>query len=93
MGYSGESDGVSGYAQREIIKGMLSGSASLSYSRYKLGDYEVDKVNSFSGILGVTYRPVPQFSVDAQGQFLINRIYKTDSRFLIGFSYWLFKRF
>jgi hypothetical protein len=93
MGYSGESDGVSGYAQREIITGMLSGSASLSYSRYKLGDYEVDKVNSFSGILGVTYRPVPQFSVDAQGQFLINRIYKTDSRFLIGFSYWLFKRF
>lgn len=92
MGYSGESDGVTGYYQRQFYKDILSASASLSYSRYKLGDYQTDKVNSFSGLLGVTYRPVPQFSVDAQGQFIINRIYKTDSRFLIGFSYWLFKK-
>jgi hypothetical protein len=92
MGYAGESDGISGYAQREIIKGLLSGSASLSYSRYKLGDYEVDRVNAFSGMLGITYRPMPQISVDAQGQMIINRIYKTDARFLIGFNYWLFKK-
>ncbi len=92
MGYAGESDGISGYAQREIVKNMLSGSASLSYSRYKLGQYEIDKVNSFSGMLGITYRPSPQFSVDAQGQMIINRIYKTDARFLVGFSYWLFKK-
>ena len=93
MGYAGESDGVTGYAQREIIKGILSGSASLSYANYKLGDYDVDKVNSFNGMLGITYRPTPQFSVDAQGQFLFNRIYKADTRFLVGFSYWLFKKF
>lgn len=92
MGYSGESDGISGYAQYELIKGLLSGSASLSYSRYKLGDYEVEKVNSFSGMAGVTYRPLPQLSVDAQAQMIINRIYKTDTRFLIGFNYWLFKK-
>jgi hypothetical protein len=91
-GYSGESDGVTGYGQREIIRGMLSASASLSYSRYMLGEYDADKVNSFSGLLGLTYRPNPQFSVDAQGQFLINRIYKTDTRFLVGFTYWLFKK-
>lgn len=93
MGYAGESDGFSGYAQKEILKSLLSGSASLSYSRYKLGDYDVDKVNSFSGALGVTYRPMPQISVDAQAQMIINRIYKTDTRFLIGFNYWLFKNF
>ena len=45
-----------------------------------------------SGQLGITYRPMPQFSVDIQGQFLINRIYKSDARILAGFSYWLFKK-
>jgi hypothetical protein len=93
MGYSGESDGFNGYYQREIVKGMLSANAAASFSRYYLGEYESDKVNSFSGLVGLTYRPSPQVSIDAQGQFLMNRIYKLDSRFLIGFNYWLFKKF
>ena len=92
MGYSGESDGVSAYFQRDIYKNIVSGSASVNYSNYKLGDYEVDKVNALSGQLGITYRPIPRFSVDVQGQFLINRIYKSDARVLVGFSYWLFKK-
>lgn len=92
MGYSGESDGVSAYAQKDIWKDKLSGSLSVNYSNYKLGDYEVDKVNAFSGQLGFTYRPMPQFSVDVQGQFIINRIYKSDARALVGFSYCLFKK-
>ena len=92
MGYSGESDGVNGYYQREIVKQMLSATAALSFSRYYLGEFETDKVNSFSGLVGFTYRPSPQISIDAQGQFLFNRIYKLDSRFLIGINYWLFKK-
>jgi hypothetical protein len=93
MGYSGESDGIYGYYQRQIMPEKLSGSASVGYSNYRIGDaYESDKVNSFSGSLGITYRPMPQFSVDIQGQMLINRIYKTDARILAGFSYWLFKK-
>ena len=92
MGYSGESDGVSAYFQKDVYKDKVSASASLSYSYYKLGDYEVDKVNALSGQLGVTFRPMPQFSVDLQGQFLINRIYKSDARGLVGFSYWLFRK-
>ncbi|CAN5433586.1 hypothetical protein BH10BAC5_BH10BAC5_23550 [soil metagenome] len=94
FGYAGESDGVSGYYQRNFGNDMFSANASLSYSRYRIGNiYDTDKINSFSGMLGITYRPIPQFSVDVQGQFLVNRIYKSDSRFLIGFSYWLFKKF
>ncbi|HEY3251710.1 MAG TPA: hypothetical protein VGK25_11380 [Ignavibacteria bacterium] len=93
MGYTGESDGVFGYYQRQLMKDKLSTSLSLSYSRYKLGDYETDKVNSLAGALGFTFRPTPQFSIDAQGQMLVNRIYKTDVRFLVGFNYWLFKNF
>lgn len=93
MGYSGESDGFNGYYQREIVKQKLSTTAAISFSRYYLGEFETDKVNSFSGLVGFTYRPSPQISIDAQGQFLFNRIYKLDSRFLIGINYWLFKKF
>lgn len=93
MGYSGESDGINGYFQRELVKQVLSATAAVSFSRYYLGEFEYDKVNSFSGLVGFTYRPMPQLSVDAQGQFLFNRIYKSDSRFLIGVNYWLFKKF
>ncbi len=92
MGYSGESDGVSAYFQKDVYKDKVSASASVNYSNYKLGDYLVDKVNALSGQLGITYRPMPQFSIDVQGQFLINRIYKSDARCLVGFSYWLFKK-
>lgn len=93
MGYTGESDGVYGYYQRQLMKDKLSTSLSLSYSRYQLGEFEYDKVNSLAGALGFTFRPMPQVSIDAQGQILINRIYKTDTRVLVGLSYWLFKNF
>lgn len=93
MGYAGESDGVSGYYQRQLMEDKLSTSLSLSYSRYRLGELDQDKVNSLSGALGFTFRPMPQLSIDAQGQMLINRIYKTDVRVLVGINYWLFKNF
>lgn len=95
LGYAGESDGVFGYYQRNFEDNLFSTSASLSYARYKLGNVYngTDRVNSFSGMLGFTYRPMPQFSIDTQGQFLINRIYQSDVRFLVGFNYWMFKKF
>lgn len=93
MGYSGESDGASAYYQRKLFQDNISVSANISFASYRIGNvYDTDKVNSFTGMLGLTYRPVPQFSVDVQGQMLINRIYKTDARILAGFSYWLFKK-
>lgn len=94
FGYAGESDGINGYYQRKIFDDRFSGSASVSYSRYRLGNiYDTEKVNSFSGMLGITYRPMPQLSFDLQGQLLSNRIYKTDTRLLVGFSYWAFEKF
>ncbi|RPI18478.1 MAG: hypothetical protein EHM58_05330 [Ignavibacteriae bacterium] len=93
MGYSGESDGINAYYTNQIVPEKLSGNAAISYARYELGDYFVDKVNSLSGMIGITYRPIRQFTIDLQGQFIKNRIYKTDTRFMAGFSYWLFKKF
>lgn len=94
FGYAGESDGVSGYYQRNFNDNLFSASASISYSRYRLGNaYDTDKINSLNWMLGLTYRPIPQISIDAQEQVLINRIHEFDIRGLIGFSYWMFKKF
>lgn len=88
-GYTGEAEGITGYFYREMIKSKLSLSANLNYSRYQLSKYG-EKTDAFGGSLGFTYRPDPHFSIDAQGQMLINDIYKFDTRFMIGFSYWRF---
>jgi|WetSurMetagenome_2_1015567.scaffolds.fasta_scaffold07100_3 hypothetical protein len=92
-GYAGESDGFNGYLSHELIKSKLVLSSNLNYSRYKIGNYSSDRLNAFAGSLGFTYRPEPRISVDAQGQFITNEIYKFDTRFLVGFNYWLFSKF
>jgi hypothetical protein len=99
-GFAGESDGVNGYYSREILKDMLSTTVSLGYSSYRLGEFTtaadgstISKLNQLAASLGFSCRPTPQISIDVQGQFAKNQIYKSDVRFLIGFNYWLFKKF
>jgi len=92
FGYAGESDGFSGYLSHELVKSKLALTGSLNYSTYYLGDYGTDRINTLGGLLGFTYRPMPRLSVDLQGQMMTNRIYKYDTRFLIGFNYWLFSK-
>jgi hypothetical protein len=92
-GYAGESDGFNGYISHELIKSKLILSSNLNYSRYKIGTYSSDRLNAFAGSFGFTFRPEPRISVDAQGQFITNEIYKFDTRFLVGFNYWLFSKF
>ena len=91
-GYAGESDGVYGYFNHDVVKNLLAVTSSLNYSKYKISEYSSDRLNSFSGLLGLVYRPIPQLSFDLQGQFLTNRIYTFDTRVLFGFNYWLFKK-
>jgi hypothetical protein len=92
-GYAGESDGFNGYISHELIKSKLVLSSNLNYSRYKISTYSSDRLNAFAGSLGFTFRPEPRISIDAQGQFITNEIYKFDTRFLVGFNYWLFNKF
>ncbi|HPS65542.1 MAG TPA: hypothetical protein PK447_08210 [Ignavibacteria bacterium] len=92
-GFAGESDGVYGYFNYELIWSKLSLTSGLNYSRYKLDSYATeDRVDSFTGLLGLVYRPIPRLTVDLQGQFLNNRIYKSDTRMMLGVTYWLFSK-
>ena len=92
-GYTGESDGFYGYLSNELIKSKLILTSGLNYSSYKLTKYTDDRNNAFCGSLGFTYRPEPRISIDAQGQFITNSISKFDTRFLVGFNYWMFNKF
>jgi hypothetical protein len=91
-GYAGESEGAYGYFNYELMKSKLSLTSGLSYSNYKIKNYSDEKENSFSGMLGFTYRPVNRVTIDVQGQLISNRIYKTDTRLLVGINYWLFSK-
>ncbi len=91
-GYAGESDGVYGYFNYELLKSKLALTSGLNYSKYRIKNYSDEKEDSFSGLLGFTYRPINRVSIDVQGQLISNRIYKTDTRFLVGINYWLFSK-
>ena len=91
-GYTGEAEGIYGYINQELIKTKLTFSANLNYTGYKLGKYDDSRSTALGGILGLTWRPDPRISIDGQGQVLVNDVYKYDTRFLIGFNYWLFSK-
>lgn len=91
-GYCGESEGIYGYFNYNIVPKKLSLTSGLNFSSYKLDNYINSRENAFAGIIGIVYQPISRMNLDVQGQFITNRIYKFDSRVLIGFSYWLFAK-
>lgn len=91
-GYSGESDGIYAYFNHELLKSELALTSGLNYSKYRIKNYSDEKENTFGGMLGLTYRPFNRITIDIQGQLISNRIYKTDTRLLLGINYWLFSK-
>jgi hypothetical protein len=85
-----EVDGISGYFQRQLLQDKLSTSLSVNIQVSWVIMIPIKKIRQVHlDLLTGLY----QISIDAQGQVLINRIYKGDVRFLIGLNYWLFKNF
>ncbi|MGE5411242.1 MAG: hypothetical protein ACM3MI_09815 [Clostridiales bacterium] len=88
LGYAGELDAVSLYAAHSFMEGFITPSLGLTYSTYKLSKEDTDK-NSLTSILaGLNVRPWTVLSFDAQGQFMNNKLYKNDFRFLFKINYW-----
>ncbi|MBV6478843.1 MAG: hypothetical protein HGGPFJEG_01600 [Ignavibacteria bacterium] len=92
-GYGGSANGINAYYYKEIIRTLLSGNVSVNYYNYGMGKYYKERFDAFSGMLGVTLRPFPNLSFDAQGQIVTNKISKYDMRMLFGINYWLFEKF
>jgi hypothetical protein len=87
LGYAGELDAVSLYSAYSIFEGLITPSLGLSYTTYKLSE-SADKNNLITVLAGLNYRPFRTFSVDLQGQYMNNKIYKDDYRFFLKLNYW-----
>jgi hypothetical protein len=87
LGYSGELDAVSLYTAHTFLDGLLTPSAGVSYTNYKL--WEDTESNNLTTLLaGFNIRPWRSLSFDVQGQYMDNKIYKNDLRFFFKLNYW-----
>jgi hypothetical protein len=87
LGYAGEMDALSLYAAHSFLEGLLTPSAGISYTSYKLS--QDGPTNNLTSVLaGINIRPYRSLSFDLQGQFMDNKIYKNDFRFFFKLNYW-----
>jgi hypothetical protein len=86
-GYAGELQSVSLQGYYPLSEGRFTPSAGLSWVTYRI-TAEEEREAAWSGQLGATYRPVPTFSIDVQGQYLTNQTYANDLRLFLKFNYW-----
>lgn len=87
MGYAGELDAVSVYSAYTFFEGLITPSVGLSYISYKLSA-DSEKNDLMTLLAGCNVRPFRTLSFDVQGQFMNNKIYKNDYRFLFKLNYW-----
>ncbi len=87
LGYAGELDAVSLYSAYSFFEGLITPSAGVSYTSYKLSE-DAAKNNLTTILTGVNYRPLRYLSFDLQGQYMNNKIYKDDYRFFFKINYW-----
>lgn len=87
FGYSGELESLSFYSARTFFEGLLTPSIGVAFTGYKLSeDAESNSLISF--LLGTNFRPARSVSFDLQMQYLNNKIYNNDLRFLLKFNHW-----
>lgn len=87
FGYAGEMDALSIYSAYTFLDGLLTPSLGVSFTNYKLSKGE--EANNIVALLGgVNIRPYRMLSFDIQAQYMDNKIYKNDLRFLVKLNHW-----
>ena len=72
-----------------FFENKLTPTLMLGYAHYKLSEYSKNLDDALSLSMGAVYRPARVLSVDAQAQWIQNRIYNNDMRLFIRVSYLL----
>ena len=72
-----------------FFENKLTPTVMLGYAHYKLSEYSNNLEDALSFSFGAVYRPVRVISVDAQAQWIQNKIYNSDMRFFVRVSYLL----
>ncbi len=86
-GYAGELMNLSIQGLYPLWDNKLVPSVGLAYVSYRYDAYST-RENGFAGTVGASVRPMQQLSFDLQGQFLSNRIVKSDLRLFGKVNFW-----
>jgi hypothetical protein len=90
-GYGGELAAFSVNAGYPLFDNKLTPTLIAGYAHYKLSS-NAPITDALSGAVGAVYRPIPAFSLDAQVQWIQNKIYSNDVRLFLRGSYYLGER-
>jgi hypothetical protein len=91
-GYAGNLNGLNASLYYPTQEGKVLPNAQLSWASYKLAADASDRESLFSGAAGLLIRPWNVLTIDSQLQYLHNRFYSNDARFLVRLQYWFFKK-
>jgi hypothetical protein len=89
-GYGGELAAFSVNAGYPLFDNKLTPTIMVGYAHYKL-ESNAPTSDALSGVVGAVYRPIPALSLDAQVQWIQNKIYNNDVRFFLRGSYYVGK--
>jgi len=86
-GYAGELNAVSLQGSYPLLDRKLIPTFGAAYTSYKLNKSDKTE-NTLVASLGVIARPLQMLSIDVQGQWLNNKVYKNDVRLYAGLNFW-----
>lgn len=89
--YNGDISAASLNASYPLFDNMVTPTVLVGFSQYKL-DAAAPLENALSLAAGAVVRPLPTLNVDAQVQWINNRIYANDVRLFVRLSYQLTRR-
>ncbi|RPH32912.1 hypothetical protein EHM92_08455 [bacterium] len=90
-GYAGELNTVTLQGAYPLFDNRVVPNAAFTYTRYRL-DKNAGKESAIAGALGTTLRFIQALSVDLQGQWVNNILYKSDFRFFGKINFWFSER-
>ncbi len=93
-GFAGNLNGLNAQFMYPLMKDRLVFIASASATDYKiLQESSLPMNRLYSGSLGFTYRPINLLSINLQGQYYQNPVYKDDVRGYLQVNYYFFRSF
>jgi hypothetical protein len=90
-GYAGELSTITAQGSYPFCDKMVIPTAGLTYASYRLND-KADRQNAVATVLGIILRPIQTLSVDFQGQWLNNKVAKSDFRLFGEVNFWFSER-
>jgi hypothetical protein len=87
-GYAGELASVDAQVMIPLLERKVIPTIGVSYGSYIVDASLDERQEVFAGSLGGVFRPLAQFSIDAQAQWLKTPVAKDDVRFFAKINYW-----